>query len=504
MSMPLSINTNIASLQAQNNLSQVNRALEQNQERLSSGLRINSAADDAAGLAISDRMTAQVKGMNQATRNAQNGISMAQTAEGGMQEITNILQRMRELAVQSANETNTASDRESLNQEFQDLSGELDRIAQATSFNGKSLLDGSMGKAQFQVGADTGSENVIQFDMSNSMRAQDLGKRYEGVLNMSSTDSATAGAVTMTGGELSINGETVNLGAVTQQATGTTAMPADGQVRTSAWGVAEAINNESDVDVTAEAQTLSVTVSNTATVTVSASSGYSLTINNEVITAVASATTTMNINATDIADAINSNTNLNITAEATASGIQLVDEEGGNISAKENASSVSGGTGFFVTGSANTTNLYRGEVELVNDSTFSVVDGTGGAGTQFTNFGGTSGTVTFASQNSGVESMDVSTVKAAQDAIDKIDKAIMDVDSTRGDMGAAQNRLESTIANLENSVQNLTEARSRIKDADIAKEAAEQTMNNVRRQASASVLTQANQNPQLALQLLGG
>ena len=167
--MSLSINTNIASLQAQNNLSQVNKALEQNQERLSSGLRINSAADDAAGMAISDRMTSQIKGMNQASRNASNGISMIQTAEGGTQEITNLLQRMRELSVQSANESNTSQDRQSLNDEFGELKDEVNRIANSTSFNGQNLLDGSRGIADFQVGPNTGGAQNIQVDM-NEMR----------------------------------------------------------------------------------------------------------------------------------------------------------------------------------------------------------------------------------------------------------------------------------------------------------------------------------------------
>jgi flagellin len=152
--MAITINTNVASLNAQRNLNNSQAALNNAMQRLSSGLRINSAKDDAAGLAISDRMTSQIRGLNQAARNANDGISLAQTAEGALQESTNILQRMRELAVQSANDTNSASDRSSLQAEVNQLKQEMDRIAGTTEFNGKKLLDGTMTTAQFQVGAN--------------------------------------------------------------------------------------------------------------------------------------------------------------------------------------------------------------------------------------------------------------------------------------------------------------------------------------------------------------
>ena len=152
--MALTINTNVMSLNAQRNLGTSQSQLAKSMQRLSSGLRINSAKDDAAGLAISDRMTSQIRGLNQASRNANDGISLAQTAEGALQESTNILQRMRELAVQSANDTNTSSDRASLQAEVSQLQSELDRIAETTTFNGKNLLDGSLGGAKFQVGAN--------------------------------------------------------------------------------------------------------------------------------------------------------------------------------------------------------------------------------------------------------------------------------------------------------------------------------------------------------------
>lgn len=166
--MALTVNSNISSLNAQHSLLKSQGSLNTSMQRLSSGLRINSAKDDAAGLAISDRMTAQVKGMNQAARNANDGISLAQTAEGAMQETTNILQRMRELSVQAANDTNTADDRKSIGDELSDLQSELTRIADATEFNGQKLINGSGTEMTFQVGANAGAANTIKIDLSAS------------------------------------------------------------------------------------------------------------------------------------------------------------------------------------------------------------------------------------------------------------------------------------------------------------------------------------------------
>ena len=155
--MAIVINTNIASLNAQRNLSTSQLGLNKSMQRLSSGLRINSAKDDAAGLAISDRMTSQVRGLNQAARNAQDGISMAQTAEGALNETTNLLQRMRELAVQSANDTNTQDDRDSLQDEFTQLQAEIQRIADNTQFNSRGVLNGSATDGVvFHIGANAG------------------------------------------------------------------------------------------------------------------------------------------------------------------------------------------------------------------------------------------------------------------------------------------------------------------------------------------------------------
>ena len=209
--MGMVINTNVAALNAQRMLGKTQNMLSRSLQRLSSGLRINSAKDDAAGLAISNRMTAQVRGLNQAARNANDGISLAQTAEGALQESTNILQRIRELSVQSANDTNTASDRTSMQAEVTQLLNELNRIAETTQFNGKNLLDGTLSGATFQVGANAGTNQTISFDIGSSMTA-DLSSDGTVVTAPNGTAvTGTAVAGSLSAGELVVNGNDVGI-----------------------------------------------------------------------------------------------------------------------------------------------------------------------------------------------------------------------------------------------------------------------------------------------------
>ena len=196
--MAIVINTNVASLNAQRNLNKSQLGLNRSMQRLSSGMRINSAKDDAAGLAISDRMTSQIRGLNQASRNAQDGISMAQTAEGALVETTNLLQRMREIAVQSANDTNTESDRTSLDAEVKQLQAEIDRIANNTQFNSQNLLSGGFsagaGSAVFHVGANADQTIILNI---NNMRGSALGSGINDALLDVSTQAAANSAIGM-------------------------------------------------------------------------------------------------------------------------------------------------------------------------------------------------------------------------------------------------------------------------------------------------------------------
>ena len=227
--MPVVINTNVLSLNAQRNLSRSDSTLATALQRLSSGLRINSAKDDAAGLAIANRFTTQIRGLNQAVRNANDGISLAQTAESALDELTNNLQRIRELAVQSANATNSASDRAALDQEVQQRLAEINRIATQTSFNGQKVLDGSFGTAQFQVGANVGE--TIAVNLTTGVRADQLGQIATATGTAVTANALTDGGLTLAVGQ----GAAVAVGA-------STAGSRRGQTSDSAYAKVNAIN----------------------------------------------------------------------------------------------------------------------------------------------------------------------------------------------------------------------------------------------------------------------
>jgi flagellin len=247
------INTNVSSLNAQRNLSNSGTQLSTALQRLSSGLRINSAKDDAAGLAISERFTTQIRGIDQAARNANDGISLSQTAEGAMVEITNNLQRIRELAVQSRNATNSSSDRAALNTEAQQLKSEIDRVAGQTSFNGVKLLDGSFSNQVFQVGANQG-ETITIASITNANSSS------LGTFTRASVTGAAATTFTgVTAGDLTVNG--ISVGAVA----------ADASATERAGGVRDAINSVSD-------QTGVYAVNDTATTVTLVSTSAAITV----------------------------------------------------------------------------------------------------------------------------------------------------------------------------------------------------------------------------------
>jgi len=263
--MGLTINTNVMSLNAQRNLGTSQSQLAKSMQRLSSGLRINSAKDDAAGLGISDRMTSQIRGLNQAVRNSNDGISLAQTAEGALQETTNILQRMRELAVQSANDTNSASDRSSLQAEVNQLKQEMTRIAETTQFNGKNLLDGTLTSAQFQVGAN--ANQTISFGI-NSARSADLGNNSlttnNGVGIEAATYSAAAIAVSSTSGTSAAGLAAANLAAAQASA-----MPAQNLTITFADGTSDTAALTAGMSASAAKSVIDTAASATSTATYS-------------------------------------------------------------------------------------------------------------------------------------------------------------------------------------------------------------------------------------------
>ncbi len=503
--MAIVVNTNVASLNAQRNLVGTGKLLQRSLQRLSSGLRINSAKDDAAGLAISDRMNAQIRGLNQAVRNANDGISLAQTAEGALQESTNILQRMRELAVQSANDTNTASDRASLQKEVAQLQSELNRIANTTSFNGKVLLDGTFGTAKFHVGAE--SYQTINVTMGD-MRATAIGtNRLTQEYNSNSIAAASgtahngvtaSGSITIKGalGESSVN-----------YASGATARD-----------IATAVNNASDsTGVTAKAMTYAK-IDNVA-----ATGSISLTLygQNESDGITVSANLTSTSDLTNLAKAINDvagKTGISARLSDDKSAILLENSEGYDITMTSGAGSVDFDlTGVKEAGSHDTgDDFFSSDSEVGSSLTVSAGDSATVGGSivfdsakSYTVTAGASGalfndTDAHASSLKDVGSIDIGSRDGANLAIDRIDSALAAIDDLRADLGAVQNRFESTIANLMNVSENISAAKSRIVDADFAAETANLTKAQILQQAGTAMLAQANTVPQAALTLLQG
>lgn len=463
--MAQTINTNIASLTAQRNLNSTQSSLSTSLQRLSSGLRINSARDDAAGLAISERFSSQIRGLSQAARNANDGISLAQTAEGALKEVSNNLQRIRELAVQSANASNSASDRAALQTEVAQLISEVDRVAQQTTFNGSKLLDGTFSNKAFQIGANSGE--TISIASINSSKASDLGA----ALSASVTGGAVTGA--LSAGDLLVNG--VDVGAVGGDAK----------------DIATAINNLSGTGVTATANSLTVAG---ASMTGAALTG-TITINGVQTASVSTTGTTSSDRAlvTNAINAISAATGVTaVDTGADGTGVQLVAADGRNIQ-HSFSTLTSAATGVATAGTA------RSTVTLESGSS----QGIALTGAAETSAGFTDNQTQAASlTGTAVSAVDISTVAGANAAIDSVDAALGTINSTRANLGAIQNRFESVVTNLQQRSENLSAARSRIQDADFAVETANLTRAQILQQAGTAMLAQANAVPQTVLSLL--
>ena len=496
--MALSINTNVASLNAQRNLGATQNSLAKSMERLSSGLRINSAQDDAAGLAISNRMTSQIRGLDQAVRNANDGISLAQTAEGAMQESTNLLQRMRELSVQSANASNSSADRSALNAEVNQLKNEMNRIANTTTFNGLNILDGSFNEQKFQVGAN--ANETITVDI-NSMRAGSLGRHANNSTNTTAnrgTGSTTAAATALPGAN-TIASQTLTISGNRGSNTGITV---------AAGATAEAIATSIN-DVSAGTGVEATAITTATLAGLSASGTVTLTLDSAGTAATVSAAVTSG-DLENLSKVINDNSGTTgITSTVSGGTIILTQSEGKNINianfdhsaGSTGAIEVQGADGVTttLTHGGDDSTIVAGTIELTSSETFfassTVADA---AGSIFNVAAATN----VSSTGEMVSSIDITTMDGSQKAIDIIDKALGKIDEQRGDLGAIQNRFESTISNLKNISENISAARSRILDADIAQETSNMTKQNILQQAGVSILSQANQAPQLALALL--
>lgn len=491
------INTNVLSINAQRNLATSQSLLATSLQRLSSGLRINSAKDDAAGLAISDRFTTQINGLNQAVRNSSDGISLAQTAESALGELTNNLQRIREIAVQSANASNSASDRAALDQEVQQRLAEVQRIASQTAFNGQKVLNGTFGTATFQVGANVGE--TITVGLSTSMLTTQIGKTADyvgGSAYSSNLAIGQQGAGVVAANALNNNvtiaigtGQAVNVGV-------SVAGSAAGQTAGSAYAKAAAINAASIGGLTATADT-TVEFNFTAPTT----AGYALTLNGIAV----QAATTGALTGAQLATNINANSATTGVTAAFAGGILTLNAvDGRNIVIGQTATATEGIQAHTannntinnaLTGAAgNATLTAVGSIRLSAADTITLA----GAGVPDIGYTATS----LALGNSALNSASVTTVANANTTIGRVDAALATVSGFRSTLGAIQNRFESTIASLQAVSENLNASRSRILDADFASETANLTKAQILQQAGTAILAQANAAPQSVLALL--
>ena len=403
--MAMTINTNVVSVNAQRNLGLSGSSLATSMQRLSSGLRVNSAKDDAAGLAIAERMSTQVRGLAVASRNANDGISLSQTAEGALGKVGDMLQRMRELAVQSSNATNSKSDREALQSELSQLRDEVDRVAKSTSFNGQKLLEGSFTGGVFQVGANSGDN--ITVGAIGDARVSRLGASIYG------TGSVAATTVT-----------------TTMFGSGATGM--------------------TSVDTT---------------ITVTGSSG----------TSAASVT---------------------IKADASMSSAQAL----GKVVEAVNAKSAETGVSAFLSDDKSTIQFRATATAVGNAGTNVQVAYAVGSTTG--NLVAAGSVADTGAASIGIDQVNISTQAGAWEALQRIDKAIDKVNTSRAELGATQTRFEKAIETIDIQSENITTARGRITDADFAKETANLSRTQVLQQAGTAMVAQANQLPQQVLSLL--
>jgi flagellin len=516
--MSLVLNSNIASLNAQNNLSTSQASLATSLQRLSSGLRINSASDDAAGLAISQQFTTQINGTNQAVRNANDAVSEAQTTAGALNTIVNNLQSVRTLAVEAANGSNSASDRAALNNQVQQQIQEITQIAQQTTFNGLNVLNGSSGTTVYQVGANVG--DTIAVSLQQGVAADQIGQ-YSTYTTAAPTTTAeeTAQSAALTSGStvsLSDGTTTVTVGPSANFVGANTYQGAD-----SAYAKAAAINGSGLQGLTASASTTAADTAAFGEIDAAAAgtpTSYSLNINGTDIYSnfsVAGTTAGAGLTANNVVQQINlfSGTTGVSASIDTAGKITLANTDGSNISVAQTvgAGASAGSTGFSaaVAGSATTPLVTRGSITLTDSKPITVKDvgNTGGSASLGITLAASGAFTTPLAQANGnnatLANQDVLTVADANSTISSVDAALATVSAFQSQLGAIQNRFTAAVSNLTSTAQNLTQSRSTIQDADFAAETANLTQSQVLEQAGISVLAQANQQPQLILKLLG-
>ncbi|MFC0272210.1 flagellin [Metabacillus herbersteinensis] len=483
------INHNIAALNTHRQLSSASANQSKSMEKLSSGLRINRAGDDAAGLAISEKMRGQIRGLDMGSKNAQDGISLIQTAEGALNETHDILQRMRELAVQSSNDTNTSSDRSEIQKEIDQLNSEIDRIGNTTEFNTKKLLNGEVGVNAYSsdlanvknvtAGSDTtsGTYTITATALATTTNVDSstisLGDNLAASGTLDGTRTLSSLAAANGTASITVNGKTFSFDSSKtiddikneiNASSGQTGVTADFAITSAADGTAD-----------------DITWSFTATQAGSAGA-VAVTGATEIFGGTYSATVT-GADATFTATGIDENS-VAISGLGTASNFEV---KGNTVTYKDGAAE---GLKFELAGTTATT------VSVNDDNVLSFQIGA--------NEGQTMNVAVQDMRSSalGINNLDVKTTSGANTAISTINTAIETVSAERSKLGAYQNRLEHTINNLNTSSENLTAAESRVRDVDMAKEMMTQTKNSILSQAAQAMLAQSNQMPQGVLQLL--
>lgn len=470
--MGLFVNTNTAAMKAQNQLRRQSEKLSKSFERLSSGLRINRASDDAAGLAISERFGTQIRGLSQATRNANDGISLVQTVEASLSEVSGILQRMRELSVQAANDINVDRDREAIQEEIDQLQTEIGRIAETTTFNNVNVLDGTFVEQSLHIGMNFREEIRISVD---DARADLLGRAAV------DTGVAVTSAALVAGG-LVINGvsiratqapdDTVSTSLATGSAIAKAGAINDFTAHTGVTAIVNRTVREGDADIAGG--TLD-------------GSNY-IRINDRIITGF----TVIEGDADEsLFRAINEESDLTgVEAFRDDLGrVELRAEDGRNIAVD------AVGTGAAVTGLG--AGVTHGSLSLHAEEQVFL------RGAQEQAIGFDDNDLIGVTGVQAVDTVDVRTREGAQIGMLVIDRAIEQVTTQRAELGALQNRLTSTVDNLSAIIEGASAARARIRDADFARESSELTRNQILSSAATTILSQASQAPQQALQLLG-
>lgn len=471
--MGLFVNTNVSALNTQRNLLHSQNRLAKSFARLSSGLRINTAGDDAAGLAISERFTSQIRGLGQAVRNANDAISLAQVAEGALQESTNILQRIRELAIQSANDINGDGERVALQNEVDQLIDELTRIGDNTTFNGKKLLDGSFVDSFFHVGAFA----------RETVRVRIRDARSETIGRQATQTGVPVPVNPLVVGDLFINGVTIRATQAVDDPL-STANP-DG----SALAKAAAINDTTEFHgVTAKVMPTVYTAANP--ITGGALDNIdNIVINGQVISG-------FPVSADDASDVLVRSINdifptTGVRASLDARGhLVLTAEDGRNIEVVANGAAA----GFLGTQPA----VETARLNLFSESQYTLT----GNNEAFIGF--VDNELVGVTSNEAISTANILTRFEANETLQKVDRAIAQITADRAELGAVVNRMQSTLTNLTTVVEASTASRSRIQDADFAQETSELTRNQILQQAGISILSQANAQPQQVLSLLQG